>query len=96
MTNNIFPGLYPVAVIQDRYQGTYSNGAWIAICRANRNEDGISRISWLLEFGPSGDDSEAADFWSSPPSWIAVGPTPDLAVANLAAKTTLGTDHGPD
>jgi hypothetical protein len=41
------------------------------------------------------DDIEAADFWSSPPSWIAVGPTPDQAVANLIAKTAPGIDRGP-
>lgn len=96
MSSNIFSGLYPVAVVQDRYQGTYSNGEWLAICRAGRNEDGMSRISWLLEFGPSGDDIEAADFWASPPPWIAVGPTPDQAVANLIAKTAFGVDGGHD
>ena len=92
MSSNIFSDLYPVAVIQDRYQGTYSNGEWLAICHAGGNEDGVSRISWLLEFGPGAGDIEAADFWPSPPSWIAVGPTPDQAVANLIAKTALGID----
>lgn len=92
MSSNIFSGLYPVAIVQDRYQSTYSNGEWLAVCRAGENEDGISRISWLLEFGPGAGDIEAADFWSSPPSWIAVGPTPDQAVANLIAKTAPGID----
>jgi len=65
---------------------------WLAICRAGENEDGISRIGWLLEFGPGGDDIEASDFWSSPPSRIAVGSTPDQAVANLIARKAPGID----
>jgi hypothetical protein len=92
MSSNVPSDLYPVAVIQDRYQGTYSNGEWLAICRAGMDEDGISRISWLSTFGPGADDVEAADFWSSPPSWIAVGATPNQAVANLIAKTASGID----
>nr|WP_299911297.1 hypothetical protein [Sphingomonas bacterium] len=95
MSSNIPSDLYPVAVIQDRYRGTYSNGEWLAICHAGEDEDGTSRIGWLLKLGPGDDDIEAADFWSSPPSWIAVGPTPDQAVANLIAKTAPGIDRGP-
>lgn len=96
MSTSISPDLYPIVVVQDRYQGAYSNGEWLAVCNAGRNEDGISRIDWLLEFGSGAGDIEAADFWASPPSWIAVGPTPDQAVANLIAKVVPSIDCGPD
>lgn len=74
---------YPVVVIQDRYQGTYSNGGWIAIRNADELIDERPRSVWLVEDGPGGNDVIAAMFWNSPPKWLAVGATPDAAVAAL-------------
>lgn len=78
--------LYPIAVVQDRYGGVYSHGAWLAVARSNHLENGAYRIVRCLEDGPHGDDSDAALFWSDPPDWIAAGGSPDEAINNLQEK----------
>jgi hypothetical protein len=77
---------YPIAVIEDRYGGAYSGGRWLAISCADHLENGAYRIVRCLEDGPHGQDIEAREFWESPPSWIAVGATPNEAIQNLEAK----------
>jgi hypothetical protein len=79
-------GTYPVMVLQDRYGGTYSGGRWIAISVADRLENGAYRAIRCLEAGPSDSDIEAQEFWTEPPSWVAVGDTPDAAVATLLRR----------
>ena len=79
--------LHPVMVLEDRYGGVYSGGPWLAIGVADRLENGAYRAVRVLESGPSGDDVEAQFFWGEPPSWIAVGQTPDEAVARLRAAS---------
>ena len=87
---------YPVVIIEDRYNGAYSGGRWIAIANANRTEFGLrpceqqvgdmDRATYLLEeygTGPHGGDPEAAAFWLNAPDWMAVGDTPDQAMMNL-------------
>jgi len=77
---------YPIIVMQDRYNGTYSGGRWLAIARARQLVDGVmTRAQFCLDGldGPSDSDVEAATFWRSPPNWIAVGWTPDEAVEAL-------------
>jgi hypothetical protein len=82
--------LWPVAIIQDRYMGSYSKGEWLAIAdsTADYSSDlGVTnRVDWCLLDGPHGDDVAARIFWSSPPAWIAVGNTPNEALDNLIAK----------
>lgn len=84
---------YPIVIIQDRYGGAYSKGKWIAIADADDHVD---------ECGASGpwDSSDVPCFtfwtsvreaWESSPQlglfdWIAVGQTPDEALANLLKK----------
>lgn len=75
--------LYPIAVVQDRYNGAYSRGLWIAVADADRLENGATRIYHILEDGPHGGDTDAMFFWGSPPPWVAVGNTPDEAVSAL-------------
>jgi len=79
---------YPVAVIEDRYSGTYSGGRWLAIAGADAFENGLTRIARCVESGPgpSGDDGEAMDFWNEAPDWIAVGDTADAAIDNLRKR----------
>lgn len=84
---------YPVAIIEDRYGGTYSGGAWLAIDHADKMENGSPRIVRVIEGGPHGSDTEAMMFWTDPPDWIAVGDSPDEALAALAAKAK-GADDG--
>jgi hypothetical protein len=79
-----------VAIIQDRYQGCYSSGGWLAISRADELIDGEARASWALGNGPSGSDIEAAEFWADPPSWIVAGETPDRALSELEARESVG------
>jgi hypothetical protein len=77
---------FPIVILEDRYNGVYSKGRWIAISEGDRLENGAYRIIRCLEDGPHGDDTDAALFWGSPPSWLAVGDTPDEALNNLLAK----------
>lgn len=77
---------FPIVVVQDRYGGAYSRGKWLAISEADRLENGAYRIIRCLENGPHGDDSDAAEFWANPPTWIAVGQTPDEAVHKLQMR----------
>ncbi len=77
---------YPVVVMEDRYSGVHSGGRWLAIaCATDTVDDGKTRVDFCLatDGGPSGCDVEASLFWTDPPSWIAVGGTPDEAIANL-------------
>lgn len=82
----------PVAVIEDRYGGTYSGGGWLAISVADHIENGAYRVVRCLEGGPSDSDVEAREFWESPPPWIAVGRSPNEAVEALRAK--IRAQHG--
>ena len=75
--------LHPIMVMEDRCGGVYSGGKWLAISVADRLENGAYRAVRMLEGGPSGDDVDAQMFWSEPPGWVAVGSTPDEAVAQL-------------
>jgi predicted RNase H-like HicB family nuclease len=77
---------WPVAIIEDRYGGVYSGGSWLAISEATyRLGRHLTRVTWCLEDGPHGDDGDAMEFWSDPPEWIAVGNSPDAALAKLRA-----------
>jgi hypothetical protein len=84
---------YPVAIISDRYGGVYSKGQWLAVAGFARGKMGEAALKMLncegdieTEPNPWGGDTGAGDFWSDPPSWIAVGDTPDAALAALKAK----------
>jgi hypothetical protein len=82
--------MYPVRIYQDRYGGSYSGGAWIAI-DMKRAALEISAI----EEGILGSDVEVREFWFSvrDADWIAVGPTPDSALAALEAKQDTPGSH---
>jgi hypothetical protein len=78
--------LYPVIVVQDRYSGVYSGGRWLAIANGRDAGNRMADV-WC---GAHGGDTEAAEFGADIPSlhWIAVGETPDEAVAALVAKSS--------
>ena len=98
LTNNVEIETYPVAIIQDRYRGTYAGAEWIAIANADEADceldvegtphkvGGVARVQYCLMDGPHASDVEAMRFWNSPPEWIAVGNTPDEARDALYAK----------
>jgi hypothetical protein len=88
MNEDIPPSFYPIMLLQDRYGGGYSRGQWIAIRDANKLVGLVSRATWTVEHGPSGDDINAASFWSEPPDWIAVGASPDEAIKALVGGQT--------
>ena len=88
--------LWPVAIVEDRYSGSYSGGRWLAIGEADKRFGGRMRTSFILHEGPHGDDCEAMEFWLSPPDWIAVGNTPDQALAALRAAVTSPTAQSGD
>ena len=90
---------YPIAIVQDRYTGVYSGGRWLAIacatdlaiaCATDIVDGSQTRVDLCLlsDDGPSGSDVEAGSFWVDPPSWIAVGSTPEEALANLRNSQT--------
>ena len=85
-------GALPICVMPDRYSGAYCGGLFWATTRADLLVSGRMRLAGLLqdEIGPSGSNISAPWFWSSAPEWIAVGNSPDEAVAAL-----LGCDPGP-
>ncbi len=74
---------YPIAIVQDRYTGVYSNGTWLAIAHAREQHEGRSRAAFVLSDGPHGDDRVPAEFWADPPPWIAVGNSPQEALDRL-------------
>jgi hypothetical protein len=84
---------YPVAIIADRYGGIYSGGEWLAIAGfgvAGKGESAARLVETHMTDevpNPWGDDIMAMDFWESPPNWIAVGNTPDEALAALKRKS---------
>ena len=80
---------YPIAVIEDRYGGTYSGGKWIAVADfyASCGDALRSRLGVVVD-GAHGDDLTAAEFGGEKPEWCAVGNTPDEAIANLRAKVS--------
>lgn len=95
-------GMYPIMVVDDRYGGAYSGGAWIAVAKAQQPvsdldafDPGIkyrkpTRSEFVLEDGPASGDPEAIKFWAMAPDWVAVGDTPNDAVRNLLNKAICG------
>jgi bifunctional DNase/RNase len=71
--------IYPVTVVMDRYQGTYSNAQWLAF---NFDPSEVPE-----EIG--GDDPTETIFWREHDDKklpIGKGNTPDEAIADLKAK----------
>ncbi len=93
MSSEVPPDLYPIAVIEDRYQGVYSSGRWWAVAQSDMLLEGMTRIAWLVEYGPGSDDVTASVFWGYAPPWIAAGNTPDVAVANLIEQVGADSDE---
>jgi hypothetical protein len=86
---------FPVALIQDRYRGTYSGGAWLAIAEASELIDATNtRVQFCLtdDRGPFGADPDAAAFWADRPSWVASGETPMAALEALNSKNEAQPD----
>ena len=77
-------GLYPVAILQDRYNGALAGGQWIAIANA---EDQPWRLKAVWE-GAHGEEDAARLFWTENRRvpWLGVGATPDAALTALIDK----------
>ena len=95
----VLDGAWPIVIVEDRYGGTYSGGGWLAIAGADELAGadlrvGVNRAGYVLgDEGPHGEDLEAMEFWANPPEWIAVGDTPDKALAALKAKLEKADDR---
>lgn len=83
---------YPVAIVQDRYCGTYSRGEWLAVgdfeARDVRGPRGPTRLDFVM-LNAHDSDPEAMEFWCGEAAelpWLAVGDTPDQALAALYAR----------
>ncbi len=77
---------HPIAIVEDRYTGTYSGDIWIAVAEADLIHHEKSRVDFIVSdqaSGPHGDDLEAMRFWQDPPDWISVGDTPQQALDHL-------------
>jgi hypothetical protein len=81
---------YPVAIVQDRYYGDFSGGAWWAIALCDTPFFDVdfdpTRIGFCIDNGPNGAREEARLFWLNAPDWIAAGNTPHAAVKALMEK----------
>lgn len=89
---------YALAIIEDRYTGTYSGGRFIAIANAFDEEhaqeyDGEiypCRFNLVHDMAHDG-DPEASNFWhyvrENDFPWVAVGDTPNAAVEALQARS---------
>lgn len=82
--------MYPVAILQDRYNGVYSGGAWVAVADFERQneEGGKTRLQFVSEWIYSG-DPDAMEFGSNilpGLNYVAVGDTPDKALEALRGK----------
>jgi hypothetical protein len=88
------PALYPIRILQDKFDGEYSGGRWIAYVddRKSRDDDVWNGSQAGFDRGwTTGDTDEVATrrFWTEEVAgkwWIAVGDTPNDAVTALLAK----------
>ena len=65
--------IYPLTIIADRYNGSYSGGVYTA----------FPLDSWDVPAGSSGSDIECWEFWDSYPGPVGKGKTPNEALNNL-------------
>lgn len=79
--NTSIQGMWPVIIVQDRYNGTYARGRWIAVSCADEE----NRLQTVMDEA-NGGDGEAMTFWASPPTWVAVGDDPAQAIRNLKGE----------
>ena len=91
---------HPIAIVEDRYGGVYSRGEWIAVgefdARDGSGHAVHTRLDYVMEHA-HGDDVTAMRFWAdTAPAlrWLAVGATPDEALANLRARIPTVTEPG--
>jgi hypothetical protein len=85
--------MHPIAIVEDRYGGVYSRGRWLAVAEFDARDvagDGArTRLDYVMEHA-HGDDVTARLFWDDDAPalpWLAVGDTPDQALANLEARS---------
>lgn len=69
-----------IIIIEDRYRGAYCGGAWVCV-------SSMLDAFRIYEGGAMGNDTSAGDFWleQDDADWLAVGNTPDDAVAEFRA-----------
>ena len=67
-------GIWPIVVVEDRYNGTYSGATWTAF------------NSWDVPAGALGDDLSCNEFFREPNQPIGKGDTPTEAAENLVAN----------
>ena len=80
---------HPVCIVADRYGGTYSGGAWVAIASTGGDSRRAMELVTLDDRekpSPWASDIPARTFWNDPPLWIASGETPEAALAALKDK----------
>ena len=99
--NRIPIGLYPIAIVQSRYGGTYEGGEWHAIADyevfLDCGNDAPDYVTAYHEYA-TGDDCAAFDFWQLDYARmrVGVGDTPNDALASLLKKTGQVTPTFPD
>lgn len=81
-------GCYPIAVIEDRYSGSYAGGRWIAVANAGSGDGKKSVLLDQVLDGAHGCEDDAEEFWEKNKAnpLIAVGDTPSAAVRHLVAR----------
>ena len=74
---------YPITIIRDRYEGTYSGALWL-VFPVDYNE---------IPEGVDGDDVECAEFWESYKEPVGKGTYPNDALADLLEKMNESEDE---
>jgi hypothetical protein len=91
ISDDIGTTAWPIALLEDRYGGAYSDGNWIAIANADIDVPGRieNRVAWVFRSDVFGGDNDCMDFWDGPAKqipWLAAGESPELAIQNLYLK----------
>ncbi len=85
--------LWPIAIVEDRYDGVYSGGSWLAIAKFDHSAgDGLRTRLGLVMDGAHGDDMDAMSFGDDQPEWYAVGNSPQQALDALRRKHFIATN----
>ena len=67
---------YPITIVQDRYNGVYSGGKWLA----------LKQYATDIPYELDSDDTTCIDFWFRTKQIIGKGNTPNEALKDLINK----------
>jgi len=81
-TDKELPDIYPLTIVRDRYNGTYSGGYFTA----------WNLYPWGIPEEVFGDDNSCWSYFRTTRDIYGCGATPDEAIANLAKRLKENID----